>query len=106
MFMVDPRGQVILEESDKYVRFEVVGEKSVLYTNPIYRLKTSDVAEFSNIPYKIDILKTFVYRILVLAMGLFLLILLFKRMFISAILSNVIGVLIEFFMKNLWKNVL
>jgi hypothetical protein len=84
----------------------VVGEKSVLYTNPIYRLKTSDVAEFSKIPYKIDILKTFFYRILVLATGLFLLVLLFKRIYVSAIISNGIGVLIEFFVKNLWKNVL
>ncbi len=79
MFMVDPRGELILEESDKYIRFEVVGEKSVLYTNPIYRLKTSDVAEFSKIPYKIDILKTFAYRILVLLSGFTFLLLLYRK---------------------------
>ncbi|MCP9757331.1 hypothetical protein EGI26_19390 [Lacihabitans sp. CCS-44] len=79
VFMVDPHGQVILQETDKYVRFEVVGEKSVLYTNPIYRLKTSDVAEFSKIPYKIDILKTFAYRILVLLSGFAFLLILYRR---------------------------
>jgi len=79
MFMVDPRGQVILQETDKYVRFEVVGEKSVLYTNPIYRLKSSDVAEFSTIPYKIDILKTFAYRILVLVLGFVFIVLLYRK---------------------------
>lgn len=79
MFMVDPRGQVILQETDKYVRFEVVGEKSVLYTNPIYRIKSADIAEYSKIPYRIDILKTFSYRILVLLIGFVFLIFLFRK---------------------------
>ena len=79
MFMVDPRGKVILQESDKYIRFEVVGEKSVLYTNPIYRLQTSDIAEFSKIPYKIDTLRTFTFRFFVFAFGFFIFVLLFKR---------------------------
>jgi hypothetical protein len=79
MFMVDPRGKVILQETDKYVRFEVVGEKSVLYTNPIYRLQTSDIAEFSKIPYKIDTLRTFTFRFFVFAFGFFIFVLLFKR---------------------------
>ncbi|MDP1815563.1 MAG: hypothetical protein Q8K92_14035 [Leadbetterella sp.] len=79
MFMVDPKGQVILQESDRYIRFEVVGEKSVLYTNPIYRIKTSDLTEFSKILYKIDVLKTFTYRILVLVIGFVFIVLLYSK---------------------------
>lgn len=79
MFMVDPHGQMILQETDKYVRFEVIGEKSILYTNPIYRLKSSDISEFSKIPYKIDALKTFTFRFFVLASGFLIIVLLFQR---------------------------
>lgn len=101
MFMADPRGQVILHETDKYVRFEVVGEKSVLYTNPIYRLKASDVSEFSIIPYKIDTLKTFTFRFFVFASGFLIFVLLFQRWIFLSFINQKVKVVKSFFMKTI-----
>ena len=79
MFMIDPKGKVLLTEADKYIRFEVVGEKSTLYTNPIFRIGEEELAGFSDIPYSIDILKTFGFRVMVLTLSsLFLILILGK----------------------------
>jgi hypothetical protein len=65
MFTIDPKGKILLSESDKYIRFEVIGEISSLYTNPILRINEEDLAGFSNIPYSINIFKTFAFRVMV-----------------------------------------
>lgn len=79
MHMIDPKGEIVLEENDKYVRFEVVGEKSTLYTNPIFRIKEEELAGFSDIPYTIDILKTFGFRIFSLMLVFLGLLLIYRR---------------------------
>jgi hypothetical protein len=79
MFMIDPKGKIQLNESDKYIRFEVVGEKSTLYTNPIFRIKQEELAGFSDIPYSIDILKTFGFRIFSLMLVFLALLLIYRR---------------------------
>lgn len=79
MYMIDPKGEIILGENDKYVRFEVVGEKSTLYTNPIFRIGEKGLAGFSVIPYNVDILKTFGFRVILLSLSSVFLILIFGR---------------------------
>ena len=66
MFMIDPKGKVLLSESDKYIRFEVIGETSSLYTNPIMRISEEELAGFSSLPYSINTFKTFGFRLMIL----------------------------------------
>jgi hypothetical protein len=66
MFMIDPKGKILLSESDKYIRFEVIGETSSLYTNPIMRISEEELAGFSSLPYSINTFKTFGFRLMIL----------------------------------------
>lgn len=77
MYTTDPKGEIVMNDQDKYVRFEVVGEKSTLYTNPIYRIKAERVASF--VPHKIDVLKTFAYRLCVLSVGFLVFFFIFNK---------------------------
>ncbi|MCA0363439.1 MAG: hypothetical protein LCH67_05300 [Bacteroidetes bacterium] len=56
-------GVISLKNNSKFIRFEVIGEKSSLYTNPIIRSNNQNLAETGVILAAINLPKTFYYRL-------------------------------------------
>jgi hypothetical protein len=79
VFGADAQGVIELDETDKFVRFEVEGENAILYTNPIYREGSKSLASISTPAIKVNYLKTYLFRLWVLFVGSFLLVLIFRR---------------------------
>ncbi|MBK9507947.1 MAG: hypothetical protein IPO04_00045 [Cytophagaceae bacterium] len=77
--IIASNGIISLKNNPKFIRFEVIGEKSSLYTNPILKSNNPDFVETGSIYAEINLPKTFYFRLWPLALFSAVFILLFLR---------------------------
>jgi hypothetical protein len=86
--MVPSKGEIQLKNDFKYFRFEVIGEFSTLFTNPIYRIDEKKLTTYSSIPYKISKSKTFIFRLNCLLVGSIFIVLIYWKEIYYKVLNS------------------
>ncbi|MBL0304213.1 MAG: hypothetical protein IPQ23_21385 [Cytophagaceae bacterium] len=61
--IIASNGIISLKNNPKFIRFEVIGEKSSLYTNPILKSNNPEFVETGSIYTEINLPKTFYFRL-------------------------------------------